>query len=60
MIRLENMLPKALLTGVLKMVDLDGPEKTLQWLEDIGKDLAEIEGAGFEGARDVNILYLPI
>ncbi|ADI73069.1 conserved hypothetical protein [Methanohalobium evestigatum Z-7303] len=60
MIRLENMLPKALLTGVLKMVDLDGPEKTLKWLEDIGKDLAEIEGAGFEGGRDDNILYLPI
>ncbi|WP_292486015.1 hypothetical protein [Methanohalobium sp.] len=60
MIRLENMLPKALLTGVLKMVDLDGPEKTLKWLEGIGKDLAEIEGAGFEGARDNNILYLPI
>lgn len=60
MIRLENMLPKAFLVGIIEMVDMVGPEKTYHWIESIGNRLAEIEGPGFEGARDDNINYLPV
>ncbi|MCD4704231.1 MAG: hypothetical protein K8R64_08085 [Methanosarcinaceae archaeon] len=60
MIRLENMLPTAFLMGIIEMVDSVGPEKTYYWLQSIGKRLGELEGAGFEGARDDSINYLPV
>ncbi len=60
MIRLENMLPKAFLIGLVEMVDLVGPEKTYKWLEAIGEKMGEIEGPGFEGAREDEINYLPV
>ena len=60
MIRLENMLPQAFLLGVVKMVDKDGALETIRWLEEIGEELAILEGPGFEGARENDINYLPI
>ena len=60
MIRLENMLPQAFLVGLIKMVDDNGPLETIRWLEQIGEELAILEGPGFEGAREDNINYLPI
>ncbi|WP_406656825.1 hypothetical protein V7O62_13305 [Methanolobus sp. ZRKC2] len=42
------------------MVDRDGPLETIRWLQDIGEELAILEGPGFEGAREDNINYLPI
>ncbi|TGC10564.1 hypothetical protein [Methanolobus halotolerans] len=60
MIRLENMFPQAFLVGVVKMVDKDGPLETIRWLQEIGEELATLEGPGFEGARENSINYLPI
>ncbi|MDK2833306.1 MAG: hypothetical protein PWP63_393 [Methanolobus sp.] len=61
MIRLENLLPRAFLTGIMKMVDMAGSLETIYWMQSIGKELADIEGPGFEGARaDSDIVYLPI
>ncbi|AEH61208.1 conserved hypothetical protein [Methanosalsum zhilinae DSM 4017] len=60
MIRLENMLPKAFLLGIVEMVNIVGPEKTLEWLEDIARRLGDIEGGGIEGAREDDINYIPI
>lgn len=61
MIRLENMLPRAFLVGIMKMVDMSGPLETISWMQSIGEELAVIEGPGFEGARmDTDIVYLPI
>ncbi len=60
MIRLKNILPKAFLIGIVEMVNTAGVEKTCQWLYTIGYELAEIEGPGFEGAWEDDILYLPI
>jgi hypothetical protein len=61
MIRLENMLPRAFLVGITKMVDMAGPLETISWMRSIGEELAQIEGPGFEGARmDGDIVYLPI
>ena len=60
MIRLENMLPKAFLFGIVEMVDMVGPDKTLDWIETIGRKMADIEGAGFEGARKNGIILIPI
>jgi hypothetical protein len=61
MIRLENMLPRAFLVGITKMVDRAGPLETISWMRSIGEELAQIEGPGFEGARiDSDIVYLPI
>ncbi len=60
MIRLKNILPKAFLIGIVKMVDLSGVERTYQWMDSIGKQLAEVEGPGFEGAWEDDINYLPI
>lgn len=60
MIRLEKALPKTFLLGIVELVDLIGAEKTCEWLQIIGKQLAETEGAGFEGAREGDLNYLPI
>jgi hypothetical protein len=61
MIRFENMLPRAFLVGITKIVDMAGPLKTISWMQSIGEELAQIEGPGFEGARtDTDIVYLPI
>lgn len=61
MIRLENMLPRAFMVGIMKMVDRAGPLDTIYWMQSIGKELAGIEGPGFEGARmDTDIVFLPI
>jgi len=60
MIRLENMFPQAFLVGVTKMVDKDGTLETIEWLQEIGEELATLEGPGFEGAREDSINYLPI
>ncbi len=60
MIRLENMLPKAFLVGIMEMVDRFGPEETYNWIETIGAKLAEIEGPGFEGARENHVNFLPV
>ncbi|MBN2109593.1 MAG: hypothetical protein JW705_00700 [Methanosarcinaceae archaeon] len=60
MIRLDNMLPHAFLVGVMKMVDKNGPLETIDWLQEIGEELATLEGPGFEGARENNINYLPV
>ena len=54
------MLPKAFMFGIVEMVDMAGPEKTLDWMEAIGRKLADIEGPGFEGAREDDINYIPI
>ncbi|MCQ6962848.1 hypothetical protein [Methanolobus chelungpuianus] len=60
MIRLENMLPRAFLVGITKMVDREGPLETIYWMQSIGEELAILEGPGFEGARmDTDIVYLP-
>ncbi|MBP2029664.1 hypothetical protein J2755_000584 [Methanohalophilus levihalophilus] len=60
MIRLENMLPKAFLVGIMEMVDRFGPEETFNWIVSIGTKLAEIEGPGFEGARENHVNFLPV
>ncbi|MGM0771719.1 MAG: hypothetical protein ACQESU_08965 [Halobacteriota archaeon] len=60
MIRIENMISRIFLIGILKMVDKNGPQNALEWLREMGKELAEIEGPGFEGAREGDINYLPV
>lgn len=60
MIRVENMISKAFLLGIIEMVDKDGPEDTMSWLKKIGVKLAEIEGPGFEGAREGDINFIPV
>jgi hypothetical protein len=60
MIRLENMLPRAFLMGIMEMEDSAGPKGTFDWLEAIGEKLAEIEGPGFEGDRENSIIFLPV
>ncbi|NPE27865.1 hypothetical protein HNV12_07810 [Methanococcoides sp. SA1] len=60
MIRVENMISKAFLLGIIEMVDKDGLEETTDWLQKIGIKLAEIEGPGFEGAREDDINYISL
>lgn len=60
MIRLKNILPTAFLMGIVELVDMEGAGKTYEWINSIGIKLAEIEGPGFEGARENGINYLPI
>lgn len=60
MIRLKNILPTAFLMGIMELVDLDGPKKTYEWINSIGIKLAEIEGPGFEGARENGVNYIPV
>ncbi|UGV41739.1 hypothetical protein J7W08_05540 [Methanococcoides orientis] len=60
MIRIENMISRAFLIGIIKMVDKNGVQNALEWLREIGEELAEIEGPGFEGAREDDINYLPV
>lgn len=60
MIRLSSMMPKAFLMGIVKLVDMIGPEETDKWIISIGKKLGDREGPGFEGAREDGINYMPI
>lgn len=60
MIRLKNILPTAFLMGIVELVDMEGAGKTYEWINSIGIKLAEIEGPGFEGARENGINYIPI
>jgi len=60
MIRLSSMLPKAFLIGIIELVDEAGPENTCRWMQAIGEKLGEGEGAGFEGAREDDINYMPL
>ena len=54
------MMPKAFLMGIVKLVDMIGPEETDKWIISIGKTLGDREGPGFEGAREDGINYMPI
>ncbi|MBN1133376.1 MAG: hypothetical protein JXA38_00295 [Methanosarcinaceae archaeon] len=60
MIRLERILPKAFLIGIVELVNSAGPEKAYLWMQSIGEKLGEGEGPGFEGAREDNINYMPL
>ncbi|RQD92548.1 hypothetical protein D5R95_00335 [Methanosalsum natronophilum] len=59
MIRLENMLPKAFLLGIVEVVNEVGPEKAHDWLVKIAQKIGESEGGGIEGAREGDLHYLP-
>jgi hypothetical protein len=60
MIRLGNMLPQAFMIGIMKLVDMIGPEKTCEWLTSIGEELAITQGPGLEGVPEDDLNYLPM
>ncbi|MCL7415488.1 MAG: hypothetical protein M8349_05435 [ANME-2 cluster archaeon] len=60
MIRLGSMLPQAFMIGITDLVNIIGPEKTVKWLIQIGRELAETQGPGLEGAPEGDLNYLPI
>ncbi|MDF1530975.1 MAG: hypothetical protein P1P72_01450 [ANME-2 cluster archaeon] len=60
MIRLGSMLPQAFMVGISDLVDMVGPEMTVKWLIQIGRDLAETQGSGLEGDPEGDLNYITI